>query len=63
MEFPLVDQNSTFYKNCVRQRKRGAKICLKCPFRKGIERQEKDLKALIDAQKRFEKYFGIEDNL
>lgn len=35
-----VDFDSLFYKNCKRQRKKGAKICQVCPFRKGIEREE-----------------------
>lgn len=39
--FPTVDKKSWFYKNCKRQRKVGAKICQVCPFRSGIEKQEK----------------------
>lgn len=39
-EFKL-DPKSCFYKNCKCQRKRGAKICLECPFRKYIERKER----------------------
>ena len=35
-----VDIRSWFYKNCKSQRKRGAKICQSCPFRKMIEEQE-----------------------
>ena len=41
MEFPVVDKSSWFYKDCKRQRKNKAKICQVCPFRKGIELQEK----------------------
>ena len=46
-QFPVLvlnphnpNQTSWFYKNCVRQRKRGAKICQCCPFRKQIEENE-----------------------
>jgi hypothetical protein len=39
--FPIIDKKSVFYKNCKRNRKVGAKICQVCPFRKGIESQEK----------------------
>ena len=39
-DFPTVDFNSWFYKNCKTQRKRKAKICQECPFRVGIESQE-----------------------
>lgn len=38
--FPIVDMTSWFYKNCKSQRKKEAKICQVCPFRKGIENQE-----------------------
>jgi hypothetical protein len=38
--FPIIDKKSWFYKNCKSQRKRNAKICQVCPFRKGIEKQE-----------------------
>jgi len=41
VEFPAVDKSAWFYKNCKRQRKNNAKICQCCPFRKGIEKQEK----------------------
>lgn len=41
MEFPKLDKSTWFYKNCKRQRKANAKICQCCPFRKGIEDQEK----------------------
>ena len=37
----LIDTKSWFYKNCKRQRKNGAKICQKCPFRKQIEEMER----------------------
>lgn len=37
-----IDFRSKFYKNCKQQRKREAKICQDCPFRKEIEKQEKD---------------------
>ena len=40
MLFPEIDFNSWFYKNCKSQRKRNAKICQVCPFRKGIELKE-----------------------
>ena len=40
-EFPFIDKSSWFYKNCVKQRRSSAKICQCCPFRKGIEMQEK----------------------
>lgn len=36
-----IDFNSWFYKNCKIQRRKGAKICQVCPFRKYIEKQEK----------------------
>lgn len=42
MQFPKVDTTSRFYRNCKRQRKRKAKICQACPFRKGIEAQERE---------------------
>jgi hypothetical protein len=32
-----IDKNSHFYRNCVRQRKRSAKICESCPFKKYIQ--------------------------
>jgi len=35
-----LDMKSWFYKNCVRNRKVGAKICQVCPFREWIEEQE-----------------------
>lgn len=38
--FPKIDKRSVFYKNCKSNRKREAKICQVCPFRKGIEEQE-----------------------
>jgi hypothetical protein len=41
MKFPQIEKKSWFYKNCKQQRKRRAKICQICPFRKGIELQEK----------------------
>lgn len=41
MYFPTVDKHTDFYKNCAQQRKRAAKICQSCPFRAGIESQEK----------------------
>lgn len=37
-----IDFKSWFYKNCKRQRKNLAKICQVCPFRKEIEKQEKN---------------------
>ena len=40
MDFPIVDKESWFYKNCKRQRRNNAKICQVCPFRSGIEEQE-----------------------
>jgi hypothetical protein len=36
-----IDTASWFYKNCKRQRRRNAKICQECPFREGIEEQER----------------------
>ena len=36
-----IDFDSWFYKNCKKQRKREAKICQECPFRKLIEEQER----------------------
>lgn len=41
MNLPKIDFNSWFYKNCKRQRKNNAKICQCCPFKKGIEEQER----------------------
>jgi hypothetical protein len=41
MKFPTIDKSSWFYKNCKANRKKEAKICQVCPFRKGIEEQEK----------------------
>ena len=41
MTFPKIDTKGDFYKNCVRNRRHGAKICQVCPFRAGIEAQEK----------------------
>jgi hypothetical protein len=37
---PKVNMDSWFYRNCKTQRRKGAKICQECPFRKGIEQQE-----------------------
>lgn len=37
-----IDTTSGWYKNCVRQRKRKAKICDSCPFREDIEFFEKE---------------------
>lgn len=37
-----IDKSTWWYENCKRQRKRKAKICNTCPFRKFIEKQEKD---------------------
>jgi hypothetical protein len=39
--FPVVDFSSWFYRNCKIQRRKGAKICQVCPFRSGIEMQER----------------------
>jgi hypothetical protein len=39
--FPAVDFSSWFYRNCKIQRRKKAKICQVCPFRKGIEMQER----------------------
>ena len=39
--FPIIDKSTWFYKNCKRQRKVEAKICQVCPFKNGIEKQEK----------------------
>ena len=35
-----LDSQSAFYKNCVRQRRKEAKICQDCPFREAIEKAE-----------------------
>jgi hypothetical protein len=35
-----IDKNSHWYKNCKRQRSRGAKICKECPFKEEIKRFE-----------------------
>jgi len=35
-----IDTSTWFYKNCRSQRRRGAKICQVCPFRRRIEGQE-----------------------
>jgi len=39
-EMQKIHKRSWFYRNCRTQRKRGAKICQVCPFRKLIEQQE-----------------------
>lgn len=39
MDFKLK-KDSTFYKNCKRNRKVEAKICQECPFRRFIESKE-----------------------
>ena len=39
--FPIIDKSPWFYKNSKRQRKVEAKICQVCPFKNGIEKQEK----------------------
>jgi hypothetical protein len=41
MNFPKIDTKSVFYKNCLRNRRNGAKICKVCPFRAGIEAQDR----------------------
>ena len=43
-DFPIIDKSSWFYKNCKRQRNAEAKICQCCPFRSGIEEQEREPK-------------------
>ena len=35
-----IDKKSKWYKNCKQQRKREARICQDCPFRKQIEKEE-----------------------
>ena len=40
MDFPVIDRRSWFYQNCKRNRRAGAKCCMECPFRTGIELQE-----------------------
>jgi len=45
MDFPEIDKTTWFYKNCKRQRRLSAKICQICPFRAGIEKQEKESNA------------------
>jgi len=37
-----IDRRSAWYRNCKQQRKREAKICQDCPFRKDIEEAEKE---------------------
>ena len=32
-----VDRSSWWWKNCVRQRRRGSKICLECPLREALD--------------------------
>ncbi len=39
--FPTLDFSSWFYRNCKIQRRKGTKICGECPFRAGIENQER----------------------
>lgn len=39
-DFPVLDFSSWWYRNCVSNRRRDAKICRECPFREGIEEQE-----------------------
>lgn len=36
-----IDFSGRFYKNCKTQRRKKAKICQVCPFRKYIEKQER----------------------
>ena len=36
-----LDFTSWFYRNCRTQRRKGAKICGECPFRAGIEAEER----------------------
>lgn len=36
-----LSKRSAFYKNCKRNRNRGAKICRGCPFREYIEKWER----------------------
>lgn len=37
-----ISTNNRWYKNCKSVRKRGGKICMVCPFRPFIEKQEKE---------------------
>lgn len=37
-------QHKVFMRNCKQQRRNGAKICNDCPFRRFIERAEKEQK-------------------
>lgn len=39
-QVPQIDFSSWFYRNCVTNRRREAKICQVCPFRTHIEQQE-----------------------
>jgi hypothetical protein len=47
-DFPILDFNSRFYKNCKTNRKKKAKICDVCPFRQGIEEQEQKRDTIKD---------------
>ena len=39
-----INFKSYWYKNCKRRRKERAKICNKCPFKKEIQKQERNKK-------------------
>lgn len=39
---PGLSKSSSFYRNCVRNRRQGCVICGDCPFRSLIEQYEKD---------------------
>ena len=48
-------EQTAFYKNCKRQRKREAKICQDCPFREEVEKYERALEIIKTRKKRNEK--------
>lgn len=53
-----IQENTWWYSNCKRQRKRHAKICQNCPFIFYIKDAEKDIKKykkLLDKLKRIGK--------
>ena len=47
----LEEKKLKWYKNCVSNRKRKAKICDGCPFRKSVEEGEKKIMAKIKKER------------
>jgi hypothetical protein len=40
-EMIAINKHKTFYKNCIQNRKKNAKVCQDCPFREMIEYYER----------------------